>query len=183
LWGMRIRAPTELLNVMRDLGADFVNMLMGEVYSALAKGIIDGLIAPTDTFKSLHLSEVAHYYTELIIPRGAYPARAMGRARWESLSAQQRAVLEESIAVWEAALAEENRRALEEGWLFAVQEGVEKAVASAADQQRFDTLYLKEAERNAKLLARYDIDGDAVFELARASIGEDGNVSCAEHTG
>ena len=52
---MRIRVPTELLNVMRDLGADPVNMPMGEVYSALAKGVIDGLVAPTDTFKSLHL--------------------------------------------------------------------------------------------------------------------------------
>ena len=57
LRGMRIRVPTELLNVMRELGADPVNMPMGDVYSALAKGIIDGVVAPTDTFRALHLSE------------------------------------------------------------------------------------------------------------------------------
>jgi TRAP-type C4-dicarboxylate transport system substrate-binding protein len=180
LRGMRIRVPTELLNVMRALGADPVNMPMGDVYSALAKGIIDGLIAPTDTFKSLHLSEVARYYTQLIIPRGAYPARAMGRSRWEQLSAEHRAVLEESTSVWETALAEENRRALEEGWSFAQQAGIEKAVVSAADQQTFDALYLEEAARNAALLARYGIDGDTVLELAQASITSDGNVSCVE---
>ena len=86
LKGMRLRVPTELLGLMRDLGADPVNMPMGEVYSALAKGVIDGLVAPTDTFKSLHLAEVAHYYAQLRVPRGAYPARAMGMRRWQSLS-------------------------------------------------------------------------------------------------
>ena len=181
LRGMRIRVPTELLNVMKDLGADPVNMPMGDVYSALAKGIIDGVVAPTDTFKSLHFAEVAHYYTRLKIPRGAYPARAMGRARWDRLSAAHRKVLEESIPVWEHALAEENRRALEEGWRVAQQDGVVESVMSAADQQAFDELYLEDARRNAALLARYGIDGEKVFDLARASIGPDGDVRCREH--
>ena len=181
LRGMRIRVPTELLDVMKDLGADPVNMPMGDVYSALAKGIIDGVVAPTDTFKSLHFAEVAHYYTRLKIPRGAYPARAMGRSRWDRLSAAHRKVLEESIPVWEEALAEENRRALEEGWRVAQQDGVVETVMSAADQQAFDELYLKDARRNASQLARYGIDGQKVFDLARASIGPDGGVSCKEH--
>ncbi len=180
LRGMRIRAPTELLNVMRDLGADPVNMPMGDVYSALAKGIIDGVIAPTDTFKALHLSEVARYYTRLAVPRGAYPARAMGLARWQQLSPEHREVLEESIPVWEAALADENRRALEEGWQFAVEQGVVESAVSEADQEHFDELYLRDAEHNAALLDRYGIDGKAVLALARASIGEHGTVRCTE---
>ena len=52
-------------------------MPMGEVYSALAKGVIDGVIAPADTFKSLHFAEVAHYFTAL--PSRAAPIR---RGRW-----------------------------------------------------------------------------------------------------
>jgi TRAP-type transport system periplasmic protein len=99
--GMRIRAPTELLPVLRDLGVDPVNMPMGEVYSALAKGVIDGVIAPEDTFKSLHLAEVAKHFAVLKIPRGAYPARAMGEARWQQLTEAQREVLREGVAVWE----------------------------------------------------------------------------------
>ena len=89
--GMRIRAPTELLPVLRELGVDPVNMPMGEVYSALAKGVIDGVIAPDDTFKSLHFAEVAHYFAALTVPRGAYPARAMGVSRWRRLTDAQRA--------------------------------------------------------------------------------------------
>jgi len=176
---MRIRAPTELLNVLRGLGADPVNMPMGDVYSALAKGIIDGVIAPTDTFNALHLAEVAHYYTQLAVPRGAYPARAMSTDRWQSLSAAHRAVLEASIPVWEAALADENRRGLTEGWRVAQERGVVEFVMSAEDQAAFDELYTQEAERNAALLSRYDIDGLSVLASARASIGADGSVQCA----
>ena len=178
LRGMRIRVPAELLNVMRDLGADPVNMPMGEVYSALAKGIIDGVVAPTDTFQALHLAEVALYYLPLAVPRGAYPARAMGLARWQQLSGSQRNVLERAIPVWEAALAEENRRALDEGWQYAQQEGVVEISLLPEDQVRFDALYALEAERNAAALDRYEIAGDRVLALARASIGPDGNVSC-----
>jgi len=180
LKGMRIRVPTELLNVLRDLGADPVNMPMGEVYSALAKGIIDGVIAPTDTFKALHLSEVAGYYTKLKVPRGAYPARAMGLSRWEQLSDAHRAVLEASIPVWEEALADENRRALEEGWQFAKQEGVEEAAISSEDQRIFDELYVQDAARNAALLARYDIDGQKVFDLARTILAQGDLESCTK---
>ncbi|MDQ2641388.1 MAG: TRAP transporter substrate-binding protein DctP [Pseudomonadota bacterium] len=181
LRGLRLRVPTELLQLMQDLGADPVNMPMGDVYSALAKGVIDGLVAPTDTFKSLHLAEVAHYYASLEVPRGAYPARAMGARRWKSLSPEHRAVLEEGVAVWEHALAEENRRALDEGWSLAEQRGVQLARISAADQTRFEDLYLQHAERNAAGLARYGIDGMAVFRTARASIAPDGSIDCAEH--
>jgi TRAP-type C4-dicarboxylate transport system substrate-binding protein len=178
LRGLRLRVPTELLQMMRELGVDPVNMPMGDVYSALAKGVIDGLVAPTDTFKSLHLAEVSRYYFALKVPRGAYPARAMGSRRWQALSPGHRAVLEEGVAVWEHALAEENRRALDEGWRLAEERGVERAGISEADQARFDALYLQYAERNATGLARYGIDGMAVFRTARGSIAPDGSIAC-----
>lgn len=180
LKGMRIRVPTELLNVMRDLGADPVNMPMGDVYSALAKGVIDGLVAPTDTFRSLHLAEVAHHYLRMRVWRGAYPARAMGMRRWNSLSVAHRAVLESAIPVWEQALAEENRRALDQGWELALKSGVQETELGAEDQQRFDQLYLREAERNARSLAEYGIDGLPAFRRARASVGDDGSITCRE---
>lgn len=178
LRGMRIRVPTELLNVMRDLGADPVNMPMGEVYSALAKGIIDGVVAPTDTFKSLHLAEVAHFYTRMAVPRGAYPARAIGTRTWERLSAEHRAVLEASIPVWEAALADENIASLDAGWKVAQDAGVVEAVLSDADQAAFDALYAQEAERSAAKLDRFGIDGLSVLADARASIASDGSIHC-----
>jgi TRAP-type C4-dicarboxylate transport system substrate-binding protein len=178
LQGMRIRAPTELLGVLRALGADPVNMPMGEVYSALAKGVLDGVIAPHDTFRALHFAEVADYYVEMKIPRGAYPGRAMRTERWNTLSAAHRQVLDESIAVWEQALIEKNAQAQDDGLAVARDEGVNFTTLPEADQRRFDAVYLEQAERNAEELARYGIDGTSVFTNSRRSIAAGGTITC-----
>ena len=153
-------------------------MPMGEVYSALAKGVLDGVIAPADTFRAMHFAEVTRHFTPLAIPRGAYPARAISDRRWTQLSAEHRAVLEEAIPVWEAALARETRAALETGLRHAGTEGVQVHTVSPRDQQAFDALYLRDAEENARNLARYGIDGMASFRTARASIGANDQIIC-----
>jgi TRAP-type C4-dicarboxylate transport system substrate-binding protein len=167
LKGLRIRVPTELLRVMRDLGADAVSMPMSDVYSALAKGVLDGVAAPVDTLKSLHFGEVAGYFTRLKIPRGAYPARAMGMRCWQSLSDADRAVLEAAIPVWEAAMAAETRTAEEAGEEEGRRIGVEFIGITQEEQRHFDALYEAEGERNARDLSRFGIDGESVFLRAR----------------
>lgn len=179
LRGLRIRAPTELLTLLRELGADPVNMPMGEVYQAMAKRIIDGVIAPADTFRALHFSEVAHFYSSLSVPRGAYPARAMGSRRWNALTPEQRQILEESIPVWEAALARENRAALDRGFAEARVHNVTFTSVPPQDQARFEALYLHDAELNARAMDRLGIDGLAAFRSARNSVRPDGSVACA----
>jgi TRAP-type C4-dicarboxylate transport system substrate-binding protein len=167
LKGLRIRAPTELLRVMRDLGADAVSMPMSDVYCALAKGVLDGVVAPADTLKSLHFGEVASYFARPKIPRGAYPARAMGLRCWQSLSNANRAVLEAAIPVWEAAMAKEIRAAEMAGEEEGQQLGAEFINIAPMEQKRFDVLYEAEGERNARDLGRFGIDGESVFHLAR----------------
>lgn len=179
LRGLRIRAPTELIPVLRNLGADPVSMPMGETYSALAKGVIDGVVAPTDTFRALHFAEVAKYYYEIKIPRGAYPARAMGEDRWNALAPAERALLERSTAVWEAALAEEIR-ASEAVGREAGEGRIVYAQASAEDQQAFDALYLRDGEENARRLSRFGIDGLAAFQFARSIVTSRDQVDCGD---
>jgi len=183
LKGLRIRAPTELLGVLRDLGAAPVNMPMDEVYSALAKGVIDGVVAPPDTLKALRFAEVAKYFYTLAVPRGAYPARAMSERRWDALSARDRAILQASTPVWEAAMARETRAAVAAGEDFGRSHGVQFQAASPEDQRRFDALYQRDEERNARSLARYGIDGVAVFDTARriaAGIEQTKSVVCGK---
>lgn len=172
LKGLRIRVPTEMLRMMRDLGADPVSLPMGDVYSALAKGVLDGVVAPLNTLKALHFAEVTKYYTLLEVPRGAYPSRAMGLERWESLSDSQRGVLEASIPIWEAAMSKE----IEEDEIVGEAEGkrlgIEFIDILPADQKRFDALYEEDGLRNARALGRYGIDGESVFLQARRIAGE-----------
>jgi TRAP-type C4-dicarboxylate transport system substrate-binding protein len=183
LKGLRIRVPTELLRVMQDLGADAVSMPMRDVYSALAKGVIDGVVAPVDTLKSLHFGEVASYFTRLKVPRGAYPARAMGLRCWQSLSDADRAVLEAAIPVWESALANDTEAAETAGEAEGHRLGIRFIDINPEEQRHFDALYETESERNARDLSRFGIDGESVFRRARRiarGIELTGKVVCGE---
>jgi TRAP-type C4-dicarboxylate transport system substrate-binding protein len=178
LKGLRLRAPTELLRVLERIGADPVNMPMGEVYSAMSKGVIDGVVAPPDTFAALHFAEIARHYTSLAVPRGAYPARAMNFAKWNSLTEAQKAVLEQGVGIWETAIAEENRAAGERGMAEARRRGIQFATVSAAEQEKYDRLYLDDARRNAQALERFGIDGLETFRLARNSVPVRDQIRC-----
>ena len=161
--------PPSFSSVLRDLGADPVNMPMGDVYSALAKGVLDGVIAPVDTLKSLHFGDVAHFYTNLAVPRGAYPARAMGERRWASLSAENQRILEDSVAVWESALADQTRAAVLSGEAQGRHDRVQFFEIAPGEQAQFDALYERDAERNARLLHDQGIDALPVFQGARGN--------------
>ncbi len=181
LRGLRLRAPSELLGVLRQLGADPVSMPMGEVYSALAKGVLDGVLAPADTLRALHFGEVAKFYWSLEIPRGAYPARAMELRRWLKLSPADQSLLEQSTSIWEAALAAQTRAAETAGQELGERQGVVFQKATAEDQRRFAELYDRETERSAAALTDYGIPGPAVYRYARelsAGIAATGQVRC-----
>lgn len=181
LRGLRLRAPSELLAVLEDLGADPVDMPMGEVYSALAKGVLDGVVAPADTLRSLHFAEVARYFNTIAIPRGAYAARAMGERRWSQLTPSQRQLLEEGISIWENALATEISAANSAGERAAHERGVVFSAMPPQDQARFNEIYERDGERRAQSLERYGIDGLTTFRRARAIAREasvTGTVEC-----
>lgn len=181
LKGLRLRAPAELLPVLRHLGADPVEMPMGEVYSALAKGVLDGVVAPKDTLKSLHFAEVAHFFNTLTIPRGAYAARAMGEHRWRTLSDAQREILREGVAVWERALESQLHAAEIAGDTVGRENGVVYTAPPAADVARFLAAYDLYAGRSAKALRRFDLDGLPTYRYARAVVAHharSGEIDC-----
>lgn len=180
LKGLRIRAPAELLAVLRQLGVDPVNMPMGDVYSAMARGVIDGVIAPIDTFQTLHFDEVGKYYATLSVPRGAYPSRAIGGRAWRRLAPAQQDLLKRSSIVWEAALREEIEKGEGEGRKAAARSQVRITAIPPADQARFDRLYLADAEINARSLAELGIDGVDAFRKARVSVKPGGTIECGE---
>jgi TRAP-type C4-dicarboxylate transport system substrate-binding protein len=170
LAGLRLRAPAELLAVLEHFGADPVEMPMGEVYSALAKGVLDGVVAPRDTLRSLHFAEVAKYFYALDIPRGAYAARAIGEQRWLALSEAHRAILAEGAAVWEQALESQLLAAEHAGETLGREHGVVYTRPAPADVAAFLAGYDEFAKRGAGLLDRFGIDGLATYRYARAVV-------------
>ncbi|MFM6854287.1 MAG: TRAP transporter substrate-binding protein DctP [Sphingopyxis sp.] len=177
LRGLRLRAQSDGIDVLRALGADPVNMPMGEVYSALAKGVIDGVVAPADTIKSLHFSEVAHHFTALRFSRGAYPARAMSDMAWRRLPPDLQRIITQSRRFWEGALMHEIMKAEADGIAFATGHGVAMHSLNAADHQRFDALYNQYALKQARALGVFGMQGEPVFHEAQRLIAG-GDIRC-----
>jgi TRAP-type C4-dicarboxylate transport system substrate-binding protein len=170
LQGLRLRSQSESIDVLRRLGADPVDMPMNDVYSAMAKGVIDGVVAPPDALRGVHLAEVGSYFTELKFSRGSYPARAMSQRTWDRLPEDLQQVLRESQTVWEAALIDEIDNGTRLGYEFAREKGIQFIEVSAEDQQRFDAAAAESAADRAKQLQDYGIDGESILNRARALI-------------
>ncbi len=166
LKGLRLRTPTEIAPALRNLGADPVTMSMAEVYSALSKGVVDGVVAPADTIRSLHFSEVTRYLGTIEVARGAYPSRAISGRSWDRLPPDLQKILADSQPYWEAQLSELVLKAEAEGIEFGKANGIKTVIFDPADQQRFNALYNRMAlETAAKVAPSY---GPAMFRRAQA---------------
>jgi TRAP-type C4-dicarboxylate transport system substrate-binding protein len=170
LRGLRLRAQADTADVLRALGVDVVNMSMAEVYPAMAKGVIDGVVAPADALKAIHLADVGHYFSTLKIPRGAYPGRAISQASWDRLSPADQAIFTASEKVWEDAMIAQIDTALTDGFAYARKSGLQVIDIPAPEQQRFDALYRDNAFRISRDLQPYGVDGPAMAARADALI-------------
>lgn len=170
LKGLRLRAQGDTADVLRAYGADPVNMSMAEVYPAMAKGIIDGVVTPADALKAVHLADVGRYFSTLKVPRGAYPGRAMSQALWDRLSAADKAIFTEGETVWEQAMNHELDAALTAGERYAHDEKIEMVPLADGEQAKFDALYRANAFRLGRTLNAYGIDGEPIARRAAALI-------------
>lgn len=172
--GLRLRAPNEIVPVLRRLGVDAVTMPMGEVYSAMSKGVIDGVVAPADTLKALHFTEVGRYQNMLWVSRGAYPARAISDQTWNRLPLDLRKILDDAAPVWEAAMAAEVKKGEAAGFAAGRAAGTRFQDPDPGQQARFDAAYSTVALESARALAAHGVDGEAMFRRAQALIARGG---------
>lgn len=175
--GLRLRAQSDAVDILKQLGADPVNMPMGEVYSALAKGVIDGVVAPADTIRSLHFAEVAKHFTTIRFSRGAYPARAMSDKTWRTLPPDLQAILIEGRKVWEEALNRQLLKAEQAGIDYGRKEGISFSSIPEQEQRAFDALYNKDARIQAQRLGKIGIDAVPIYEEAQRLIAG-GDIRC-----
>jgi len=61
--GLKVRTTADNVEVFRLLGAEPTSMVMGEVYLAATKGIIDSLISPLETLEAWKHAEIFDYST------------------------------------------------------------------------------------------------------------------------
>jgi len=97
--GMKLRAPTRMATKMvAALGATPVPMPMPQVAESLAKGVIDGAMAPWEVVPTMKIQEVVKFHTEtganLPYMTATAFVYAMNPAKYDSLPADLKKVID-----------------------------------------------------------------------------------------
>lgn len=61
--GMKLRTPGAVANLVKALGGKPVGMTQPEVYQALQRGVVDGVLAPSEAIETWNYDEVTDYTT------------------------------------------------------------------------------------------------------------------------
>ncbi len=176
--GLRLRSPTALVPVVYELGADPILLPMGDVYPAFAKGIIDGVLTPEDTLRSLHFAEIGRYLNRLAMHRGAYPSQAVSEKTWQQLPNDLQNILLDSGRYWESRLTHYILDGNAAAITYGQEQGVEFIDVEQSAQQRFNKIYADIARSDAQKLSRYGIDGEAIFDYVLDTIH---NINQGQH--
>ncbi|MGH7853462.1 MAG: TRAP transporter substrate-binding protein [Candidatus Binatia bacterium] len=94
LRGLKIRAPGPVqVSMLRALGAVPVTMPAGEIYDALERGVVDGLVIGLSAIKGFRLDQVAKHAT-MTKSYVAAMIVAMNQQSYKKLSSEDRALLD-----------------------------------------------------------------------------------------
>ena len=142
---VKVRAPTRMTNAaLEALGATPIGMPVPAVPESLARGVIEGTALPYEVTLPLKVHELTTSHTEIGGKRGLYTAVflfAMNKARYESLPADLRRVIDDNSGtplarkigrVWDQAEIPGRQAAADLGDSFYTIEGEELARWQAA---------------------------------------------------
>lgn len=104
LQGLEIRASGTQIDTMEMLGATPVGMGMGDAYEALARGVIEGNLAPAEVLEGWNMAEVIDYITVVPVVYNSVHYVTMNRELWESFPESiQQAITEVNQTIFEEA--------------------------------------------------------------------------------
>jgi TRAP-type C4-dicarboxylate transport system substrate-binding protein len=95
LEGMEIRASGTQIDTLEMLGATPVGMGMGDAYEALARGVIQGNLAPAEVLEGWNMAEVIDYITAVPFVYNSVHYVTMNKEVWESFPESIQAAINE----------------------------------------------------------------------------------------
>jgi len=137
--GLKIRVTGPGVGAVKALGGDPIAMVMGEVYIAAQKGIIDALVSPAETLEGWKHHEVFDYSTFVPHLYSEYFWTGMNLTKWKALPKDLQNAFE--------AVSEEAVKEAGQIWQFMQKRGMDFAKKQTGGHE---FLYLSEAE-GAKL--------------------------------
>ena len=96
LQGLRIRRPSEVAGEMlASMGAQPLGMPAPDIYTALQRGVMDGLSFPWEAMKVFRINELTNYHLQVPYYAGAIVA-TMSQAAYDRLSPEMQAVIDDN---------------------------------------------------------------------------------------
>jgi TRAP-type C4-dicarboxylate transport system substrate-binding protein len=165
--GLKLKGTGIFLSVLKALGAEGVSLPMTEVYTQLDKGLIDGCLAPYETFASLHFGEVAKYCTVLDMTSAVYATRGMNLDSWNKLPSNIQQIFMNDKPYWEEQDDNGRYNTDDTGYGVGTQDGVEYITLSAADLASYNQTVEGVMLNEAKNLDDQGLPGTQMYKEVR----------------
>ncbi|HVN24072.1 MAG TPA: TRAP transporter substrate-binding protein [Syntrophorhabdales bacterium] len=135
--GLKIRSTGTSAKIVEYLGGAPVGMPMGDAYDALARGVVNGVVGPTEVMKGWKLAEVLSFATNY----GASHVNAayifMNKNKWNSIPAGDQKIIEQVNAEWIEKAGKNWDDADKEGADLLISKGGKVIVLPAQEQEKW----------------------------------------------
>lgn len=138
LKGLTMRGAGEVADALTALGAVPRDMPMADVYEALSKGTIDGLLVGVETLKAFKLADVCKYSTFAWQVGNMYTFYiAMNQEKWDKLPADIQKIFNDVDAEYVNKFAVKWNEINAEGFRYTLEKGNEVITLSADEGNRW----------------------------------------------
>lgn len=163
--GMETRVAGGSVPVVEALGGTPTTMPMSESYLALDQGIVEAILAPTDTLKGFMLAEVTDYITKTPFLYNVVFMKIMNLDTWESFPAEVQSIFEEVNEKYVYEYGVLRTVETEAGQEFAVEEfGHEIIVLDAEEEEKWLEAIEPVQNNYVESLNEMGYDGEAILE-------------------
>jgi TRAP-type transport system periplasmic protein len=170
--GLKIKATPSYIPLLKELGAEPVMLSMFDVYLAVQKGTVDGLLAPLDVLVPLKIIEVVKYITNLNLTYSSQPGLMIRWDMWNKLPPDIKKVLEDNSRFF----SDENLRiSMEENRVneaAAKKAGIQFVELSKQDLQKMDEILYRISQEKAAELDARKLPGTAMLKEIRGFRGK-----------
>jgi TRAP-type C4-dicarboxylate transport system substrate-binding protein len=173
LKGMRIKAPPCVISTLKRIGAEGLIMSMSEVIESLQKGIIQGVFAPSEVYKSMKFSDFIKYdVTNLALDFSPSPFRIMSMSTWEKLPKDIQKLIEDNKIWWSLEHGKELIKVDDVAKQFAREAGVQYVQLPQSDEKKFLDIYHEETIKANNAMDAKGIPATKYFEEIQRLIKE-----------
>jgi TRAP-type C4-dicarboxylate transport system substrate-binding protein len=166
--GKTFRAQCDVsFKLVEANGGNALKMPLGELYDALSKGVIDGVVIPVDTLVTMQLVGVVKYATRVKVAEPWYIHKFMNADSWNKLSENQQKALREACEFRMQLELDGMTRRDAEAFSYAKDNNIEIIEFSDTDYNAINDQHQAIAQKAIDGLNARGIDGTRIFNTVR----------------